>query len=102
MQPSEIKATKGRAGLYIKPLDEKMTERGERIGSEKVNIIALLETAMGIENAFTIATASTRMDGLLLGAEDLTADLRCKRTKEGAEITYARGRVIMAARAASI
>ena len=39
---------------------------------------------------------------LLLGAEDLSADLRCKRTKEGSEILYARGRLVCAARAAGI
>ena len=39
---------------------------------------------------------------LYLGAEDLTADLRCRRTKEGNEIAYARGRLVCAARAAGI
>ena len=42
------------------------------------------------------------MRALYLGAEDLTADLRCKRTKEGGEILYARGRLVCAARAAGI
>ena len=32
----------------------------------------------------------------------MTADLRCGRTKEGAEIAYARGRLVCAARAAGI
>lgn len=36
------------------------------------------------------------------GAEDLTADLRCKRTKEGKEIFYSRSRLVCAARAAGI
>ena len=40
--------------------------------------------------------------GLFLGGEDLTADLRCKRTKEGKEIDYARQRVVCAARAAGV
>ena len=39
---------------------------------------------------------------LFLGAEDLTADLRCKRTKEGREIEYARTRLVTAARAAGV
>lgn len=42
------------------------------------------------------------MLGLFLGGEDLTADLRCKRTKEGKEIDYARHRVVCAARAAGV
>ena len=35
-------------------------------------------------------------------AEDLTADLRCPRTKEGTEIFYARSRMVSAARAAGV
>ena len=65
-------------------------------------ILALLETALGVENAYAIAAASPRMMGLFLGAEDLTADLRCRRTKESGEILYARGRLVCAARAAGI
>ena len=55
-----------------------------------------------IENAFSIATAAKRVRALFLGAEDLTADLQCKRTKEGREIEYARTRLVMAARAAGV
>ena len=39
---------------------------------------------------------------MFLGGEDLSADLRCKRTKGGEEIRYARGRMVMAARAAGV
>ena len=62
----------------------------------------LIETALGVENAFSIASASERVAALFLGAEDLTADLRCKRTKEGREIEYARTRLVTAARAANV
>jgi citrate lyase subunit beta/citryl-CoA lyase len=67
-----------------------------------VGLMPLLETALGIENAYLIAAASPRVKGLLLGAEDLCADLTAARTKEGAEIAFARGRVVMAARAAGV
>lgn len=73
-------------------------ENGFAVGS--VRIIALIETALGVENAFQIASACPRVEALFLGAEDLTADLQCKRTKEGTEIFYARTRLVMAARAA--
>lgn len=65
-------------------------------------IIPLIETALGVENAFEIATSTDRVKAIFLGAEDLTADLRCKRTKKGDEIFYSRGRIITAARAANI
>ena len=67
-----------------------------------VKIIALLETALGIEKAFEIACVNEIVHGLLLGAEDLSSNLNCKRTKQGTEILYARQRVVMAARACGI
>ncbi|MBQ2865965.1 MAG: CoA ester lyase [Clostridia bacterium] len=84
--------------------DEYMTEVEQKLGLEagKVKLMPLIETALGVENAFSIATATERVAALFLGAEDLTADLRCKRTKGGAEINYARTRLVMAARAANI
>ena len=84
--------------------DEYMTEVEQKLGLEqgKVKLMPLIETALGVENAFSIATAAKRVAALFLGAEDLTADLRCKRTKGGAEINYARTRLVMAARAANI
>ncbi len=75
-----------------------------RLGMEKntIGLMPLIETALGVENAFAIASADSRVQALFLGAEDLTADLQCKRTKEGAEITYARSRLVTAARAAGV
>lgn len=67
-----------------------------------VSIIALIETALGVENAYEIAASSERVKAIFLGAEDLTADLRCKRTKKGDEIFYSRERLVIAARAAGI
>jgi len=88
----------------IKALDEYLTEVEKREGLEvgSTGIIPLIETALGLENSFFIASASKRVKALFLGAEDLTADLQCIRTKEGAEIAYARGRIVVAARAAGV
>lgn len=82
---------------YITELEEKL---GLAVGS--TGIMALIETALGVENAYAIAACSKRVKAILLGAEDLTADLQCVRTKEGKEIEYARSRVVVAARAAGI
>jgi len=62
----------------------------------------LIETAAGVECAYEIAKCTPRVKALFLGAEDLTADLRCKRTREGREIEYARTRLVVAARAAGV
>ena len=85
------------ADRYITLLEKKLGMKANTVG-----LMALIETAMGVENAFAIASSSKRVRALFLGAEDLTADLRCKRTKEGREIEYARTRLVVAARAANI
>ena len=84
--------------------DEYMTHLEEKLGLSQnaVGLLPLIETALGVENAFQIASCSRRIRGLFLGAEDLTADLQCKRTKQGREIEYARTRLVMAARAAGV
>ena len=84
--------------------DAYMAEVEEKLGFAKntVGLMPLIETALGVENAFAIASATKRVQALFLGAEDLTADLQCKRTKEGREIEYARTRLVVAARAAGV
>ena len=85
------------ADAYLTKVEEKLGLKQNTIG-----LMALIETALGVENAFAIATATKRVKALFLGAEDLTADLQCKRTKEGREIEYARTRLVVAARAAGV
>ena len=85
------------ADAYISEVEEKMG-----IQKNTVGLMPLIETAQGVENAYHIASASKRVKALFLGAEDLTADLQCKRTKESREIEYARTRLIVAARAAGV
>ena len=85
-------------------VDAYISELEDKLGFERntVKLIPLIETALGVENAFQIASATKRVAALFLGGEDLTADLRCKRTKEGNEINYARTRLVCAARAAGV
>jgi len=96
-KPDLILLPKTESARDILTIDAYMTELGSEVG-----VMALIETALGVENAFLIASSSKRLKALFLGAEDLTADLRCKRTKEGREIEYARHRLVVAARAAGV
>jgi citrate lyase subunit beta/citryl-CoA lyase len=81
-------------------LTEIEQERGLAAG--KTEVIPLIETTLGIENVWQIVGASRRITAVLLGAEDLTADLGAKRTKPGREIFYSRSRMVIAAKAAGI
>jgi citrate lyase subunit beta/citryl-CoA lyase len=72
-----------------------------RVGQDRpLWLMPILESALGIENAFAIATASPRICALTIGLEDYTADLGVARTAEGKESLFARSRVVNAARAA--
>jgi len=65
-------------------------------------LMPILESALGIENAFAIAKASEQIVALTIGLEDYTADLGVVKTPTGAESLYARQRVVNAARAAGV
>jgi citrate lyase subunit beta/citryl-CoA lyase len=103
-KPDLILLPKTSSAWEAQEADRYMTALEEKLGFEPntVGLMPLIETALGVENAFAIASATKRVKALFLGAEDLTADLRCKRTKEGREIEYARTRLVVAARAANI
>jgi citrate lyase subunit beta/citryl-CoA lyase len=75
-------------------------EEGFEIGS--IKIIPLIETAFGLETIYNVIKVSKRVTAILLGGEDLTADLGVKRTKEGEEIFYARNKVATACKALKI
>ena len=103
-KPDLILLPKSGSAADVLAADEYMTQLEEKLGfaPNTVGLMPLIETAMGVENSFAIATSTKRVKALFLGAEDLTADLCCKRTKEGREIEYARTRLVVAARAANI
>jgi citrate lyase subunit beta/citryl-CoA lyase len=70
--------------------------------SRPVWLMPILESALGIENAFAIATASPNVAALTIGLEDYTADMGVTKTAEGHESLYARTRLVNAATAAGI
>lgn len=104
VKPNLIMPPKIGCAEDVQRVDEYITKLEEKLGMEKnsVKLIPLIETALGVENAFSIASSTKRVAAIFLGGEDLTADLHCKRTKEGNEIGYARSRMVMAARAAGV
>lgn len=73
----------------------------------RTQIMAAIESTKGIVNAYAIATASKRMMGIALGAEDYCANLKTQRTQGdnpnfGTELLLARQTIVVAARAAGI
>lgn len=81
-------------------LDTIEMEEGIEIGA--IKLMALIESAYGVENVYSIINSSKRVNGVLFGAEDYTADLGIKRTKLGEEIFYARNKIATACKAKRI
>ncbi len=87
----------------VKAVDEKITQI--LAGAEldyPVYIMPIIESALGVVNAYQIAVASERVAALAIGLEDYTADLGAQRTREGRESFFARNQLVNAAKAAGI
>ena len=69
---------------------------------DPVWLMPILESALGIENAFSIAGAADTVVALTIGLEDYTADMGVRKTKQGDESHFARVRLVNAARAAGL
>ncbi len=85
-------------------MDHEITEIekacGREVGSTKM--LAAIESPLGITQANKIATASKRLIGIALGAEDYVRNLKTERSPEGIELLFARCSILQAARAAGI
>lgn len=81
-------------------IEEVERKIGREIGSTKM--MAAVESPIGVINAYEIATASSRLIGIALGAEDYVTNLKTKRYPDGLELLGARTQIVIAARAAGI
>ena len=61
---------------------------------------AIIESAAGLEHAWSIAQASDRLQALFFGAVDLSSDIGCENSWE--TLLYARSRVVAAAAGAGL
>lgn len=76
---------------------------GHPVGS--IEIIPLIESAVGVRNTYDMAIASPRIQCVMFGGGeqgDLVADLGCEWTPDGVGLMQARSQVLLSARAAGI
>ena len=72
-------------------------------GQEReIFLMPIIESALGVEHAFEIASASPSVVAMAIGLEDYTADLGVQRSATGEESLYARTRMVNACKAAGI
>ena len=65
-----------------------------------IRFCVIIETNQGLEHAIEIAKSSSRIDSVILGAVDMSADLRCEKSWE--PLLYTRSRLVHAAASAGI
>ncbi|MBV7275985.1 citrate (pro-3S)-lyase subunit beta [Clostridium sp. PL3] len=103
-QPDVIRLPKTESSQDVIDV-EKEIERIEKeagIPVGKTKMMAAVEGAFGVLNAYGIATASKRLMGIALGAEDYVTNLKTTRSPEGIELLAGRSQIVLAARAAGI
>ncbi len=104
VKPDIIRLPKTEKPEDIIQIDELIGELEAEIGIEvgTIKLMAAVENALGAINAYQIASASKRLVGIAIGAEDFVTDLKTTRSLDGIELLTARSMILFAARAAGI
>jgi len=102
--PDAIMLPKTNGAKDIEKLDAliELFEKANSVLGGQIKLFPLIETAEGVLNAFAIAKASKRNVMLTFGAEDFTADIGVKKSKDGKELLLAKQQVVLAAKATGI
>jgi citrate lyase subunit beta/citryl-CoA lyase len=103
-KPDVIRLPKTETPEEVRKIDALITNIEQQIGMKPgtIGLMAAIESALGVINAYSIATASQRLIGIALGAEDFVTDLKTTRSPDGIELLTARSQILLAARAAGI
>ena len=94
--PPSIMIPKIRSAEEVQLIDTLLSVGAAR----SVRFCVIVETNQALERAVDIARASSRVDSMILGAVDMSADLRCQKAWE--PLLYARSRLVHAAASAGI
>ena len=100
-RPEAVVLPKANSAELVRETDRLLTAAEERLGFPigSTGIVALIESGLAFVNLASICAASPRLQGLILGAEDLAADTGITRTVEAGELLYARSALVMHAAA---
>ena len=94
--PPSIMIPKIRSAEEVRLIDTLLSTGAARA----VRFCVIVETNDALERAVDIARSSQRVDSMILGAVDMSADLRCEKSWE--PLLYARSRLVHAAATAGI
>jgi citrate lyase subunit beta/citryl-CoA lyase len=107
-KPDGLVIAKEESPDRVRDVDEFLAEQERRTGRAEgsVPLIVMVETALGLHRAYELASASPRVEGLLLGREDLSASLGIMRrhsemvSSGHEELLYARSKFVLDCKAA--
>ncbi|MBM3395529.1 MAG: CoA ester lyase [Betaproteobacteria bacterium] len=94
--PPSIMIPKIKSAEEVQLLDTLLSTRT----TQHIRFCIIIETNQGLERAHDIARACERIDSMILGAVDMSADLRCVKAWE--PLLYTRSRLVHAAASAGI
>ncbi|MGN9914016.1 HpcH/HpaI aldolase/citrate lyase family protein [Phytohabitans sp. LJ34] len=94
----DLPATTGAAGLRLPKVESAEQVRAVAALTE-AELHPIVESALGVEHAYAIATAHPAVAGIGLGEADLRSDLG---VTDEAALAWPRGRLVVAARAAGL
>ncbi|HED08378.1 MAG TPA: citrate lyase ACP [Ignavibacteria bacterium] len=87
----------------VKEVEDEVKRLKKSFGIKNdIYLMPIIESALGVINAYKIASASKLNCALTIGLEDYTADIGTQRTEEGKESLFARSMIVNAAKAAGI
>jgi citrate lyase subunit beta / citryl-CoA lyase len=104
-QPNMVLIPKAEHADQLRAVQERIAAVRSRLGiadAPPIWLMPIIETALGVEHAFSIAAATNTVAAITIGLEDYTADLGVAKTRDGAESLWARQRIVNAARAAGV
>jgi len=94
----DLPAARGAAGLRLPKVESPEQVRAVA-GLTEAQLHPIVESALGVEHAYAIATAHPAVAGIGLGEADLRSDLG---VTDEAALAWPRGRLVVAARAAGL
>ncbi|MBQ1324456.1 MAG: HpcH/HpaI aldolase/citrate lyase family protein [Solobacterium sp.] len=99
-----IRIAKCESAEDVRTVEKTVEAAEEEFGVEKGRtlLMAALESPKGILNAYEICTASERMFGVAISGGDFRKSMQTTPQPDGIDMLYARGHMILAARAAGI
>ena len=99
-----IRIAKCESAQDVKIVEEHVEKAEREFGVEvgRTLLMAALESPKGIMNAYEICAASDRMFGVAISGGDFRKCMQTKPTADGIDMLFARGQMLLAARAAGV